>query len=440
MARTAITQKIFDSEVSPFIEQKDVILCRSGIQWYHKSELLQFMDGNPPPVDKEWYAEYRPANVVVKAQDKCRALPVTKEHPDVWVTPDNWKDLAGGVLDNEVSVVALDDEADGEIGLKSNVTFFTRELHDYYLENKEVSLGYTCKKRWVEDPEAKGYDIILEEITEVNHLAITKSGRGGSKVAVIDSLIGGIRPMRTGIFAWLKNKKAKQADSNFSFGKTVFTALKDSKGVTEEEIAKEMQSVLDSASILKDCEAKDTMLDVVRDCFDNKEKALENEEELTATLDSMWVDIHGDSLTEMAKAFDKLKGKKEEEKPAENKDSDPDDKGDENKDSDEADNEDSEKEDENKDSDEEKKDDENKDSDDKEDKKEDGCNKDSAPVINFDANTINALVEALKPSITTAVKEVLGINKDSTPKGGEIDNANHETEAVSMRDYSSFLD
>lgn len=438
MARTAITQKIFDSEVSPFIEQKDVILCRSGIQWYHKSELLQFMDGNPPPVDKEWYAEYRPANVVVKAQDKCKALPVTREHPDEWVTPDNWKDLAGGVLDNEVGVVALDGEADGEIGLKSNITFFTRELHDYYLENKEVSLGYTCKKHWVEDPEAKGYDIILDEITEVNHLAITKSGRGGSKVAVIDSVIGGMKPMRTGIFAWLKNKKAKQADSNFSFGQTVFTALKESKGTTEEEIAKEMQGVLDSASILKDCEAKDTMLNVVRDCFDNKEKALENEEELCATLDSMWVDIHGDSLTEMAKAFDKLKGKKEEEKPAENKDSeskededkDSDGKEDENKDSDESDNEDSDKEDENKDS----------DGEGKEDKKEDGCNKDSAPVVNFDANTINALAEALKPQITDAVKEVLGINKDSKLNGGEIDNANHETEVISTRDYSSFLD
>ena len=438
MARTAITQKIFDSEVSPFIEQKDVILCRSGIQWYHKSELLQFMDGNPPPVDKEWYAEYRPANVVVKAQDKCKALPVTREHPDEWVTPDNWKELAGGVLDNEVGVVALDGEADGEIGLKSNITFFTRELHDYYLENKEVSLGYTCKKHWVEDPEAKGYDIILDEISEVNHLAITKSGRGGSKVAVIDSVIGGMKPMRTGIFAWLKNKKAKQADSNFSFGQTVFTALKESKGTTEEEIAKEMQGVLDSASILKDCEAKDTMLDVVRDCFDNKDKALENEEELTATLDSMWIEIHGDSLTEMAKAFDKLKGKKEEEKPAENKDSeskededkDSDGKEDENKDSDESENEDSDKEDENKDS----------DGEDKEDKKEDGCNKDSAPVINFDANTISALAEALKPQITDAVKEVLGINKDSKPNGGEIDNANHETEVISTRDYSSFLD
>ena len=54
--------KISDSEAKPFIEQKDVILCRSGIQIYHKSELASFItEDNKPPVEKEWYKEYRPA-------------------------------------------------------------------------------------------------------------------------------------------------------------------------------------------------------------------------------------------------------------------------------------------------------------------------------------------------------------------------------------------
>ena len=78
--------KISDSEAKPFIEQKDVILCRSGIQIYHKSELASFItEDNKPPVEKEWYKEYRPANVIVRAQDLFKSLPVTKEHPNVWV-------------------------------------------------------------------------------------------------------------------------------------------------------------------------------------------------------------------------------------------------------------------------------------------------------------------------------------------------------------------
>jgi hypothetical protein len=275
MIRTQIFAKVTDSEASPFIEQKDVILCRSGIQLYSAKELESCItEDNKPPKPKKIYKEYRPASVIVKAKDKFRRLPVTKEHPDVWVNPDNWKDLAGGVLDKEVDVVALEGESEGEIGLKSNITFYTNELYEYYLNNKETSVGYTCKKHFVDNPEEVGYDILLDEIVEVNHLAITRAGRGGSSVAVIDSIIGGLRPMRTGFFAFLSSKKAVNKDSAPSFGKEVLEAVKNSKGTTEEEIAGEMKGVLDSMSELKDCDAKDTLMNVVKDCFDNKDKVL----------------------------------------------------------------------------------------------------------------------------------------------------------------------
>ena len=132
--------KTEDSEVTPFITQKDVILCRSGIQLYHKSEVQSIItESNKPPVEKELYKEYRPASVVVKAKDLFKSLPVCCEHPSEWITPKNFKELAGGTLDKEIEVVALDGEADGEIGLKSNITFYTDELYNYYLKNKESS-------------------------------------------------------------------------------------------------------------------------------------------------------------------------------------------------------------------------------------------------------------------------------------------------------------
>ena len=423
--------KISDSEAKPFIEQKDVILCRSGIQIYHKSELASFItEDNKPPVEKEWYKEYRPANVIVRAQDLFKSLPVTKEHPDVWVDSKNWKELAGGTLDKEVTVVALDGEAEGEIGLKSNITFYTDDLYNYYLDNKEVSVGYTCKKHFVDNPEEVGYDLILDEITEVNHLAITRAGRGGSSVAVIDSIIGGLRPMRTGIFAWIASKKQKAVNDSApsSFGKEVLEAVKNSKGTTEEELAGEMKGVLDSMSVLKDCEAKTKLVEVVKDCFDNKKMALENEEELTATLDSMWIDIHSDSLGEIAKAFAKL-GKKPEEKtePAVN---------------------DSEKtEGEEKDSEDKPKEGEEKDSTDKPEegegegnKNKDGCNKDSVPFATKD-DILAVLDSQLEPMVMKAVKKCLGIKEDTKPsvEGSELDSANKGNACVT-RDYTSFLE
>ena len=423
--------KISDSEAKPFIEQKDVILCRSGIQIYHKSELASFItEDNKPPVEKEWYKEYRPANVIVKAQDLFKSLPVTKEHPDVWVDSKNWKELAGGTLDKEVTVVALDGEAEGEIGLKSNITFYTDDLYNYYLDNKEVSVGYTCKKHFVDNPEEVGYDLILDEITEVNHLAITRAGRGGSSVAVIDSIIGGLRPMRTGIFAWLTSKKQKAVNDSApsSFGKEVLEAVKNSKGTTEEELADEMKGVLDSMSVLKDCEAKTKLVDVVKDCFDNKKMALENEAELTATLDSMWIDIHSDSLGEIAKAFAKL-GKKPEEKtePAVN-DS-------EKTEGEEKDSTDKPKEGEEKDS-----TDKPKEGEDEGNKSKDGCNKDSVPFATKD--DIQAVLDSqLEPMVMKAVKKCLGIKEDTKPsvEGSEIDSTNKGNACVT-RDYTSFLE
>ena len=423
--------KISDSEAKPFIEQKDVILCRSGIQIYHKSELASFItEDNKPPVEKEWYKEYRPANVIVRAQDLFKSLPVTKEHPDVWVDSKNWKELAGGTLDKEVTVVALDGESEGEIGLKSNITFYTDDLYNYYLDNKEVSVGYTCKKHYVDNPEEVGYDLILDEITEVNHLAITRAGRGGSSVAVIDSIIGGLRPMRTGIFAWIASKKQKAVNDSApsSFGKEVLEAVKNSKGTTEEELAGEMKGVLDSMSVLKDCEAKTKLVEVVKDCFDNKKMALENEEELTATLDSMWIDIHSDSLGEIAKAFAKL-GKKPEEKtePAVN-DS-------EKTEGEEKDSEDKPEEGEEKDS-----TDKPEEGEDEGDKNKDGCNKDSVPFATKD-DILAVLDSQLEPMVMKAVKKCLGIKEDTKPsvEGSELDSANKGNACVT-RDYTSFLE
>ena len=416
-----------DSEAKPFIEQKDVILCRSGIQIYHKSELASFItEDNKPPVEKEWYKEYRPANVIVRAQDLFKSLPVTKEHPDVWVDSKNWKELAGGTLDKEVTVVALDGEAEGEIGLKSNITFYTDDLYNYYLDNKEVSVGYTCKKHFVDNPEEVGYDLILDEITEVNHLAITRAGRGGSSVAVIDSIIGGLRPMRTGIFAWIASKKQKAVNDSApsSFGKEVLEAVKNSKGTTEEELASEMKGVLDSMSVLKDCEAKTKLVEVVKDCFDNKKMALENEEELTATLDSMWIDIHSDSLSEIVKAFAKL-GKKPEEKTEPNVNDSEKTKGEE------------------KDSEDKSKEGEEKDSTDKPEegnKNKDGCNKDSVPFATKD-DILAVLDSQLEPMVMKAVKKCLGIKEDTKPsvEGSELDSANKGNACVT-RDYTSFLE
>jgi hypothetical protein len=450
-----------DSGASPYIEQKDVVLCRSGIQLYHKSEVASLItEDNKPAVEREWYREYRPANVVVKAKDLCRSLPVTKEHPDEFVNEYNWKELAGGTTDKEVEVVALEGDSEGEIGLKSSVTFYDKTLYDYYADNnKEVSLGYTCRKHFVPNPDEVGYDILLDEITEVNHLAITRAGRGGSAVSVIDSIIGGLKPMRTGFFAFLRSKKqAESKDSAFSFGKQVFEAVKNSKATTEQEYALEMKGVFDSMSVLKDCEAKSTLMDIVRDSFDNKDKVLSDEKDFISTLDSMWIDIHSDSLSEIAKAFSKLgakapvaegavKDSDKEEKEAEGSGKEEKEAEDSGKEAESSEKEEKEakyfgkEEKEAEDSEKEAKDSGKEDKeavDGKDSGEKDGCNKDSVPFATKD--DILTLRKEIEGIVNQAVRDCLGIKDGSADiKGGTLDSFANSEEAP-VRDYSSFLD
>ena len=227
--------------------------------------------------------------------------------------------------------------------------------------------------------------------------------------------------MRTGIFAWIASKRQK--DSAPSFGKTVLEAVKNSKGTTEEELAGEMKGVMDSCAVLKDCEAKVTLLDIVRDCFDNKDKALAEEKELVSTLDSLFNNLKEDSVKNITDTLDSSKEEKKEEP-----------KEDENKDSEEE-----KKEDENKDSEEEPKEDENKDSEEEKKDEKDGCNKDSAPEYATKDDILKAMKEELKPLVAEAVKEVLGVNDSkASVEGSELDSKT--TENKSVRDYTSFLE
>jgi hypothetical protein len=148
----------------------------------------------------------------------------------------------------------------------------------------------------------------------------------------------------------------------------------------------------------------------------------------------MWFEIHGDSLSEIAKAFDKLK--KTADKPAEEAVKDSKDEEEEDKNEDSAD-----KEDKNEDSKDGEDKDKNEDSADKEDKEDkgekDGCNKDSAPSVATKDDIITAIKSELAPMVADAVKECLGL-KDGKPsvEGSELDSM----EKTVVRDYTSFLE
>jgi hypothetical protein len=268
---------------------KDAVLARSGIYIYSRDEVLA--RGLHPKQDKPFYREYRPAGVLLKAKDKFNLVPVPREHPAADIDSSNFRELASGVTGGPIEVISRDD---GEIELRGKVAFFTRDALDYYNSgNVETSAGYTSAVQTVDNPDEAGYDLRLEEIVDVNHLAIVKRGRGGGSVRVLDneSLInqsfGGTKMGKGSILSFLGIGKSK--DSTFVLSKVVLDSIAKVGTLDPAGLEKEIKGIVaDYIAPLGDSEAKDMLVGAVSDSFKHPVEVLAQKDTVAKVIDKLY--------------------------------------------------------------------------------------------------------------------------------------------------------
>ena len=304
----------FDEASSSAIIVKNAILARSGIYIYSHEEMLR--RGHNPEVKKDFYREYRPASVLVAAKDKFKYAVLTKEHPSS-ITSDNIQEVIEGVVGGTVEVVALDND---EIALKGEVAFYTKDAVQYY-ENgaKETSAQYISKVSPVFNDI---YDYILEEIQEVQGLALTRQGRGGSSVAVLDSLLSASTQAETKIQG---DKVMNRVNSILSFlgiGKApqdelsslVIDSLNGYSDLsdTEKKIRRDKVDLL--INPLADSPEKKILADTVQDCFSYPKEVLEKSKEVSKGLTVLYKNCISADAVNLQATFDSIKeeSKKEE--------------------------------------------------------------------------------------------------------------------------------
>lgn len=207
-------------------------------------------------------------------------LPITREHPPNFVSGSNWKHYAQGYTGEQVEEVSV---GDGEIGLKSKLVFSTDEIWDYYnKDNKEVSLGYECTNKWVDDPDTLGYDIELVSIDTVNHCAITARGRGGRSVAILDSLKRVSESFSSGIFH-VARKMSGVMDDNTTLSDFLVGAM------TSEEFSEYYENRITSClKYTKDCVERDALISFIADALEDKETFLENKDSIVSECDDLF--------------------------------------------------------------------------------------------------------------------------------------------------------
>lgn len=295
-----------DEASSSAIIVKNAILARSGIYIYSHEEMLR--RGHNPAVKKDFYREYRPASVLVAAKDKFKYAVLTKEHPRS-ITADNIQQVIEGVVGSDIDVVSLENN---EIALKGEIAFYTKDGVEYYNTGaKETSAQYISKVSPVFGPD---YDYILDEIQEVQGLALTRQGRGGSSVAVLDSLISadtaekklqGDKVMsKNSILSFLGIGKAPQDE----LSSLVIDSLNGYSGLNEADKKARRDKVDALLNPLADSPEKKILVDTVKDCFDYPKEVLEKSEEVSKGLKSLYNICVSTDVAALQATFDSIKG------------------------------------------------------------------------------------------------------------------------------------
>lgn len=174
-------------------ELKNIRIAVSGIYDYALEELPTLRLPLPGQGAPDWaekkqiYKIYRPAFVLAAACDKFKMIPLTHHHPNTPVDGQNFRKLAVGYTGENPFIDWIKDT--DEVGIRSTVMIYDDEaLNAYERGEIQLSPGYVASFEWQKGkaPDGQEYDIVMREITDVNHLALLPAGRGGEYAVVMD--------------------------------------------------------------------------------------------------------------------------------------------------------------------------------------------------------------------------------------------------------------
>ena len=193
MEYTFLHALFFQKDYNCMAELKNIRIAVSGIYDYALEEIPTLRLPLPGQGAPDWaekkqiYKIYRPAFVLAAACDKFKMLPLTHHHPQTPVDGQNFRKLAVGYTGENPFIDWIKDT--DEVGIRSTVMIYDDEaLNAYERGEIQLSPGYVASFEWQRGkaPDGQEYDIVMKEITDVNHLALLPAGRGGEYAVVMD--------------------------------------------------------------------------------------------------------------------------------------------------------------------------------------------------------------------------------------------------------------
>lgn len=160
-------------EVTPegYLLCRDVAIACTGSLLYGEGEVPVTADAGLIVINRGDGDLFSPQTI-----SSFEGKPVTNDHPDDWVKPENWKDLAKGVAQNVRRGEGLEDHL-----LIADLLIQDQEAINAVQEGKvEISLGYDADYQEI----SKGKGVQSNIIG--NHVALVDKGRCGSRCSIGD--------------------------------------------------------------------------------------------------------------------------------------------------------------------------------------------------------------------------------------------------------------
>lgn len=248
-------------------------VARTGNQLYYAHELGDLAISAGFKAD-DVVRVYRPPEEVFsdKVLRSITRVPVTVDHPQEYVTADNWSKYAVGEVGDTVA-------RDGEWIVVNPMIKDANAIKAAKSTHKEISMGYTANI--IKAGDGVDADFVMTDIA-MNHLALVPRGRAGSAARIGDSW--GIAPLQDyqpGVAPTTAKKGGHMTDQL----KTVVLGDKAVQ-VAVTDVAAIEQFKADSAKALADAEAKHTAAIAAKDEEIGNLKA-----ELKAAQDAANIDV-----------------------------------------------------------------------------------------------------------------------------------------------------
>ncbi len=299
--------------------EKPVTIARSGVYQYLRQELPGFKLPAVPDqhANLKIFNVYRPATVLAAAKDLFAKVPIIREH-QAEVTPGNFQELTQGWTGDSVEAEML--EGKDEVAIKSTVNILNEEgIALYEAGQKEVSPYYFGKFSWKDGMhEGVPYQVIMDSIDSVNHLAMVRRGRGGQD-AVIDHAMRGEVKYKTALMRTAKRMAGVAKDSEpEEFYTSLTRIIKTRMMMTEDMINAEVNKLRECAWDLPASDDRELLLRFLDDVqhFRNEENdtVVETAGKMIADLYAKLDDVSIlDTMKEQEKELAKMKDSPEEE-------------------------------------------------------------------------------------------------------------------------------